>query len=160
MAAAPAYPDDPVDAIMPVMERAFDPEFGEAWNRRQVSDALLLGTCSYVLIGSDGQISRDLEGATAGFYLARKVLDEEELLLFAVDPALRGHGLGNALLDHFVASAEQRGAARVFLEMRRGNPAEHLYLRHGFRSIGVRPGYYRGHGGTRLDAVSFERSFA
>lgn len=160
MAAAPAYPDDPVDAIMAVMERAFDPEFGEAWNRRQVSDALLLGTCNYVLIGSDGRIGPDLEGAAAGFYLARRVLDEEELLLFAVDPAMRGRGLGNALLRHFVASAEERGAARVFLEMRRGNPAEHLYTRHGFRSVGLRPAYYRGRGGARLDAVSFERSFA
>ncbi|MEO0057507.1 MAG: hypothetical protein RIT17_960, partial [Pseudomonadota bacterium] len=29
-----------IDRIMAVMEAAFDPAYGEAWNRRQVADAL------------------------------------------------------------------------------------------------------------------------
>ena len=53
--AARAWPEfDPLDAIMAVMESAFDPAYGEAWNRRQVSDALLLGTCRHMLIDPDG----------------------------------------------------------------------------------------------------------
>ncbi|MET0179770.1 MAG: GNAT family N-acetyltransferase, partial [Novosphingobium sp.] len=138
MAAAPV-PLDPVDAIMTVMERAFDPRFGEAWNRRQVLDALLLGACDHAVIGIDGRIAALPAHAAAGFFLARTVFDEAELLLLAVDPACRHRGLGGRLLDRFAAAAAARGARRLFLEMRRGNPADALYEAHGFRPIGVRP---------------------
>lgn len=155
--AAAAWFDDPVDRIMAVMERAFDPAFGEAWSRRQVSDALLLGTCRHALVAPDGQVTDAPRAATAGFALTRAVLDEEELLLIAVDPACRGQGLGTALLERWIEAARARGARRLFLEMRRGNPAAGLYEAHAFRTIGTRPGYYRCGDGTRLDALSFER---
>jgi len=159
--AARALPaDDAVDAIMAVMERAFDPDFGEAWNRRQLSDALLLGTCRHMLIAPDRAIADHLDRDCAGFYLSRQAVDEEELLLFAVLPEMRGRGLGAALLDHFLASARRRGIRRVFLEMRRNNPARHLYESHGFRSVGERPAYYRGRGGARLDAISYALDLA
>src|SRR5688572_9868727 len=122
--AARAWPDaDPVEAIMAVMERAFDPAFGEAWNRRQLADALILGTCRYMLIAPDGAIGEHVAGPAAGFYLARSVVGEEELLLFAIAPRYRGRGLGSALLEHFLLTARRQGAERVFLEMRRGNTA-------------------------------------
>jgi ribosomal-protein-alanine N-acetyltransferase len=156
MAAAALFPPDPVDAIMAIMARAFDPRWGEAWNRRQVSDALLLGTCRYALIDPDGHHADEAIAFAAGFFLSRGVLDEEELLLLAVDPTERGKGLGAALLERFVSEARARGARRLFLEMRRGNPAAALYEAHGFRAVGVRPAYYRGDDGTRVDAISFE----
>jgi len=156
MAARP-WPDaDPVDAIMDVMTHAFDPAFGEAWSRRQVSDALVLGTCRHRLIAPDGSLGEHLTGEVAGFYLARTVLDEEELLLFAVAPQFRGRGLGARLLEDFLASARQDGVRRVFLEMRRGNSAAGLYETYGFRSTGQRPAYYRGSDGRRHDAISYE----
>lgn len=155
MAAAPSFPTDPVDGIMAVMSRAFDPRHGEAWNRRQVSDALLLGTCHCTLIDAAGVIGPHGEDEAAGFTLTRAVLDEEELLLIAVDPALRGKGLGAALLEQFIGDARARGSRRLFLEMRRGNPAAALYEAYGFRAVGVRPAYYRGQDGTRIDALSF-----
>ena len=156
MAAAPYAPDDPVDAIMGVMAAAFEPAYGEAWNRRQVSDALLLGTCRHALIGADGTVAQEVRDP-GGFYLSRGALDEEELLLLAVSPALRGKGLGRVLLDHFCATAAMRGAERAFLEMRRGNPAGRLYEANGFQVVGVRPAYYRGSDGARHDAVSYQK---
>lgn len=165
MAALPLFPPDPVDAIMHVMVRAFEPQFGEAWNRRQVSDALVLGTTRCGLIAHDGTICQgpgaDQPGdATAGFFLSRQVIDEEELLLFAIDPDYRGYGLGGKLLDHFCASAATSGVTRIFLEMRDGNPAARLYESRGFRQVGKRPGYYRGRDGLRLDALTFQRVLA
>ena len=162
MAALPLWPDEPVDAIMRVMARAFDPQFGEAWNRRQVSDAVVLGTCRYGLIAADGRISEsnggELGGAnTAGFFLARQVLDDEELLLFAIDRACRRRGLGGQLLDHFCATAAARGIRRIFLEMRAGNPAARLYESRGFQQVGKRPAYYRGTDGAQHDALTFQR---
>jgi ribosomal-protein-alanine N-acetyltransferase len=46
--------------------------------------------------------------------------------------------------------------ARIFLEMRRDNPAGYLYAAHGFTEIGVRPAYYRTSAGNRIDAISQE----
>ena len=40
---------------MAVMNAAFDPAFGEAWNRRQVEDALLLGQSHYALLAAHGE---------------------------------------------------------------------------------------------------------
>ena len=157
MAAQPLWPDDPVDAIMQVMERAFDPRFGEAWNRRQVADALVLGTSRHALIAPDGSIGEDPGEQTAGFLLARRVIDEEELLLFAIDPAWRRRGLGSVLLDHFCQCAATNGMVRIFLEMRDGNPAARLYGSHGFHQVGKRPGYYRGADGIRHDALTYQR---
>jgi [ribosomal protein S18]-alanine N-acetyltransferase len=48
-------PLDDIDQIMRVMGCAFDPAFGEAWNRRQVEDSLVMGNCHYILIGCDGR---------------------------------------------------------------------------------------------------------
>ena len=155
--AARAWPEaDPVDAIMDVMTQAFEPAFGEAWNRRQVSDALVLGTCRHRLIAPDGAIGEHLAGEVAGFYLARTVLDEEELLLFAIAPQFRGRKLGTRLLEDFLESARTNAVRRVFLEMRRGNSAAVLYEKHGFLRTGERPAYYRGSGGGRHDAISYE----
>lgn len=147
---------DPVDAIMGVMVEAFEPQYGEAWNRRQVSDALLVGNCHFGLITGDGGDCATGSGEVAGFYLSRAILDEEELLLFAISPIHRRKGLGHVLLDRMIEDARSRGIARVFLEMRRGNPAEVLYCGHGFRQVGIRPQYYRGSNGIRIDAISQE----
>lgn len=162
MAALPLAPDDLVDAIMRVMERAFDPQFGEAWSRRSVSDALVLPACRHGVIAQDGTIGEDIAvgrggATTAGFFLARKALDDEELLLFAVDRACRRRGLGGQLLDYFCASAVQRGTSRIFLEMRDGNPAARLYESRGFQQVGKRPAYYRGADGAKHDALTYQR---
>lgn len=143
-----------VDRIMTVMHCAFDPEFGEAWTRRQVEDALLLGNCHYLLVGIDGNTLRDGE-EVAAFALSRTGYEEEELLLLAVSPQFRRKGIGKALLAHFADEAKARGAKRLLLEMRKGNPAEVLYRGHGFAPIGERPKYYRSLSGGRIDAITF-----
>lgn len=149
-------PVDDLDLLMAVMAAGFDPAFGEAWNRRQVEDALIMGNCYYGLVAAHGEPPAPGEAA-AGFFLSRHGVEEEELLLIAVDPAHRRKGLATRLLERFAQTARRRGARRLLLEMRRGNPAELLYRAHGFVPIGERPRYYRTPGGERLDAVTFER---
>ncbi len=145
---------DDVDRIMAVMTTAFDPAFGEAWSRRQVEDALVIGQCHYLLVDSTGE-SSGAAGDAAGFCLSRSGVDEEELLLFAVVPTHRGKGIGSRMLTRFAAAAQARGARRLLLEMRSGNPAESLYRRYGFCQIGRRPNYYRSNDGGRIDALTF-----
>ncbi len=151
-------PADDIDRIMEIMANAFDPAFGEAWNRRQVEDALVTGHCHYLLIGLDGEAPA-AGAAAAGFSLSRCTFGEEELLLFAVDPAHRRQGLGRKLLERFAAAAFARGASRLLLEMRQGNTAERLYRNSGFLPVGLRRDYYRTPGGQRLDAITFARDF-
>jgi ribosomal-protein-alanine N-acetyltransferase len=147
-----------VDRIMAVMDAAFDPAFGEAWNRRQVADALTLSNTRALVIDQAGALipdGPDQPGIPAGFVLTRHVLDEEELLLIAVAPEARRRGIGAALMQRMIADARRRGITRIFLEMRRGNPAIHLYDRFGFEPIGERRNYYRMENGERIDAITF-----
>jgi ribosomal-protein-alanine N-acetyltransferase len=150
-----------LDRIMAVMEAAFDPAYGEAWNRRQVADALSMPSTHALVVDTDGAIIAN-DGATprtpAGFVLSRHVLDEEELLLIAVVPGCRRRGIGAALIGHLFDAARGRGITRIYLEMRRGNPALHLYRKLGFTPIGERLNYYRMANGERIDAITFGRS--
>ena len=151
-----------VDRIMAVMEAAFDPAYGEAWNRRQVSDALTLANTHALVVDADGAPiaggAADGLPDPAGFVLTRHVLDEEELLLIAVVPEARRRGVGAALIEQLFDAARTRGTARIFLEMRRGNPAIHLYRKFGFAPIGERRNYYRMANGERVDAITFGRT--
>ena len=89
---------DDVDRIMDVMAAAFDPQWGEAWNRNQVSSSLAVPTTHYRLIGADGKPPE--EGAmAAGFSMVRAAPGEEELLLIGVKPDNRGGGIGWRLLE-------------------------------------------------------------
>jgi len=145
---------DHVDQVMTIMAAAFDPAYGEAWTRRQVEDALLLGNCHAYLASISGHQARADE-LVAGFSLSRTGFEEEELLLFAVLPEYRRQGIGQSILLALAADANKRGAQRLLLEMRRGNPAERLYHEFGFTVIGERKDYYRTPDGTRIDAITY-----
>ena len=146
-----------VDRLMDVMKESFDPHYREAWTRRQVEESLTFPSTYMLLIGEEGV--PPLEGTdAAGFLLARQAADEVELLLIAVRPQFRGKGLGRTLLRQFFQSASERGATRVFLEMRANNPAESLYRAEGFSQIGHRKEYYRTVTGHTLDALTFART--
>ena len=151
-----------LDRIMAVMETAFDPAYGEAWNRRQVADALSLPSTHALVVDADGVPIPAGAGRVvrrpAGFVLSRHVLDEEELLLIAVVPECRRQGIGGRLIALLFEAARTRGIARIYLEMRRGNPALGLYRKLGFEPIGERPNYYRMTNGERIDAITFGRS--
>ena len=147
---------DDVDHIMHVMAVAFEPIWGEAWNRRQISDSLMMPHTHARIIDAAGNAPSHLEPA-AGFTLIRSAAGEEELLLIAVKPTLRGTGLGKRLLQLFTNDAIERGAERIFLEMRENNPARHLYSNAGFEPIGRRPDYYHGRDGQSIDAITFAK---
>lgn len=141
-----------VDAVDRVMQAAFDPRFGEAWTASQCLGMLSLpGVWLTLAQGADG---------LTGFALTRTVADDAELLLLAVLPDRRGHGIGRALLRHAIAGARSRGAVRLCLEMRAGNDATRLYVSEGFVKCGERRSYYSGRGGERFDAHTYVRSLS
>lgn len=140
-----------IDEVMMIMADAFDPAFGEAWNRGQCLGMLALPD-TWLMLGQTAP------GApTSGFALTRRSLDEAELLLIAVRPNARGAGLGRALIEATAVEAHRRGAERLMLEVRATNPALALYQHAGFEQIGRRRDYYRGAGGQLNDALTLSR---
>ena len=139
---------DDLEQVMNVMGRAFDPAFGEAWNRAQCLGILALPDVTLSVAVDDA------DGTVVGFGLSRMLVDDGELLLLAVDPGHRSCGIGRALIEHAATWAADRGAARLLLEMREGNEAAGLYQTCGFGRIGRRPQYYRGPDGAPFDALT------
>ena len=138
-----------IGELMDVMEHAFDPLFGEAWNA---------GQCLGIMSLPDVWLSFAEAGdRTVGFALSRLLMDEAELLLLAVEPDARGHGVGRALIERTVEIAIGKGAHRLLLEVRDGNQALDLYQGSGFSEIGRRHDYYRGSDGTTRDALTLAR---
>jgi ribosomal-protein-alanine N-acetyltransferase len=136
--------------VMTVMDRSFDPRFGEAWTISQCAGLL-------PLTGVWLTLARESE-EVAGFALARLVADEAELLLLAVRPEGQRRGIGRILLEHFEDEAAARGATQLHLEVREGNHALSLYEQAGFVLVGRRRDYYAGRKGDRYDALTLAKA--
>lgn len=78
-----------------------------------------------------------------GFYIGEYIAGEATLMDICVLPTEQGKGFGKILLTRFLAQAKERGAEKVFLEVRAKNiAAQMLYLNAGFIEINRRTGYY------------------
>ena len=136
-----------LDSVVAVMNAAFDERFGESWTRSQCAGILPMPGVKLV-------VARFADGEPAGFSLHRTISDEAELLLLAVAPPFRRRGVGRMLLGQFMDYARGRGATRVHLEVREGNPAVIMYRSAGFAIAGRRRKYYRGRFGGEYDALT------
>lgn len=82
-------------------------------------------------------------GLLIGYGVLSLAADEAHVLNICIDPLVQSRGLGRQLLRALVEMARNRGAQRVFLEVRPSNtPALRLYHSEGFNEIGRRPRYY------------------
>lgn len=142
-----------LDEVMRVMDDSFDPMFGEAWTAAQCAGL-------FPMPGVWLSLARERDGAVTGFALARVVATEAELLLLAVKNDAQRRGVGHALVQRFFDDSKARGADKLFLEVRDGNPAVRLYNAFGFKEIGRRPKYYTGRDGQIYDALTLQKSVA
>ncbi|HEY0626467.1 MAG TPA: ribosomal protein S18-alanine N-acetyltransferase [Allosphingosinicella sp.] len=138
-----------LDAVMRVMDDSFDPAYGEAWTASQCAGLLPMPGV-WLTLARNGE-------AVAGFALGRIVVKEAELLLLAVKKEEWGKGIGKLLLRTFAEDAQSKGATKLFLEVRDGNPAIDLYKSFGFHEIGRRPKYYTGRDGQLYDALTLSK---
>lgn len=138
-----------LDQIMLVMNDSFDPAYGEAWTAPQCAGLIPMPGV-WLSVARDGS-------STLGFALGRVVVREAELLLLAVRRSSQGAGVGRKLLQRFAEIAVARGAQRLHLEVRDGNPAIKLYRSAGFSEVGRRKNYYTGRDGQIYDALTLAR---
>ena len=136
-----------LDAVVSIMDLAFDDRFGEAWTRSQCAGILPMPGVTLTL-------ARKSSGEPVGFALQRIIAGDGELLLLAVNPGHRRQGIGRQLLRNFIKAAEREGSDRVHLEVREGNPAVVMYRLAGFKIVGRRRKYYNGRTGGQFDALT------
>ncbi len=137
---------DDLDAIIGVMDDAFDPRHGEAWSADQCRATFILPGYRW-RIASHGDLA-------VGFLLSRTVAGESEMMLLAVAVGHRRTGVGQALVDAWLSECRTKRVERVYLEVRDGNSALEFYRRFGFVGIGRRKAYYSSGENARNDAMT------
>lgn len=76
-----------------------------------------------------------------GFWL---IFDESHITTIAVNPKYRGNRIGEIILHHMISVGYEKKSKWFTLEVRAGNiPAQNLYKKYGFQSLGVRKKYYQ-----------------
>lgn len=84
--------------------------FSQPWSRQGFLDAVNLGNTVFLVAEENNRIIGYI-----GMYLA---MDEGEITNVAVAPVERCHGVGGMLLTELLKIAENKGVARIVLEVR------------------------------------------
>ena len=107
----------------------------EPWSYRMLADSFENENFVGILCEENGEIAA-YAGVTGGY-------DTADIDNIAVSERYRGCGMGGVLLEELVRAARERGAAKIFLEVRVSNAvAMSLYLKHGFKGVYARTRYY------------------
>ncbi len=108
---------------------------GESWNFGTIASAF--GNSSYeMLVAEEG-------GEIIGYGCTCTTLDTCDLENVLVAEEYRRGGVGRAILNALLDNAKERGAEKVFLEVRVSNSAAmRLYLSCGFYGVHARTRYY------------------
>ena len=83
------------------------------------------------------------QGKLVGFFIARAILENLELLKIGVYPGYQKQGIGARLLQAAFVEGLRRGCQRCFLEVRKSNQgAIQFYFDQNFKIAGERINYY------------------
>ncbi len=119
-----------LDTVLAIEQRAYP----FPWTRGIFRDCLASGYPAWLVLEA---------GEVVGYAVISLAADEAHVLNICIAPEHQGAGRGRALLRNLVKLAGERGAVRLFLEVRPSNPnAIALYHSEGFNEIGRRPRYY------------------
>lgn len=96
-------------------------------------------------------------GRLLGYICPMQIIDEGHILDVAVDPEIRGCGVGRLLVEKVLEECRTGGASFVSLEVRESNgTAIGLYEKMGFIAVGRRKRYYE----NGEDAIMMEYVFS
>lgn len=86
----------------------------------------------------------DENGKLAGYAGCWQILEEVHITNIAVSPEFRRQKIGESLLRQIIDDCYKNKAKYITLEVRVSNKAAiGLYEKYGFKSLGVRKGYYQ-----------------
>ena len=110
--------------------------FSDPWSENSIRYELT-NPLSYWLVAVE-------DDRVAGYVGSQSVLDEADMMNLAVDAQYRRQGIGKALVEHLIASLQERMVRSLTLEVRISNAsAVSLYEGMGFLTVGRRPNYYQ-----------------
>jgi ribosomal-protein-alanine N-acetyltransferase len=122
-------------------------EPGIAYSRAELRWHLTQGGATCLVAEGDGQV--------AGFILTEQSRSRAHIITIDVRETWRRRGVGTALLAEIEVRLAAGGVNTVELETATTNEAGvAFWQRHGYRTVGVRKGYYLG----RVDAYSMRKT--
>jgi ribosomal-protein-alanine N-acetyltransferase len=89
-------------------------------------------------------VARDECGDIVGYIIYWMVGPEVHIMNIAVAPELRGRGIARHMMARAIEDGMRRGSELIALEVSAVNePARAMYASLGFRTVGLRKGYYK-----------------
>lgn len=120
---------------LPFIKAAEDSCFDDPWTETMIKDEYARKDFFGLILESGSE--------WIGYLAATVLFEDGEIPKIAVLPAFRGKGYGKALMEAAFVELKNRGAERVFLEVREENiPAVRLYTGCGFERTRLRKRYY------------------
>jgi len=125
-----------LDEVVDVDKECFEPLL--RYDRRVFESIIELGDRVVFYVA-------ECRGRIIGYALAVVEDNECHLYSIAVRAKYRRRGIGTSLLTETIEECKRRGCSRMILEVADDNTeAIGFYLKHGFRTKGIIPGYYYG----------------
>jgi len=142
-----------LDAVLAIEQRAYS----HPWSQANFIDSMAVGYHCRALVGPAGPSAAPrskTDETLIGYYVAMMGVDEVHLLNITVAPEFQRQGWAPLMLEALIGWARAQKAQWLWLEVRASNVrALAVYVRTGFRRVGLRKGYYPGVAAPREDAV-------
>ena len=123
------------DADIEILAQMEAEAFSMPWTAQDFRGLLERSYCFYLVALADGEI--------AGCCGYTDLCGEADIDNVVVGSRYRNQGVAQAMLEELIARGEARGLEAFTLEVRVSNAAAiHIYQKYGFRSEGIRPGFY------------------
>ena len=119
----------------PVLAQIEAEVFSMPWSEQNFRELLEHSYCFYLVAVVEDQIA-----GCCGF---TNICNEADIDKVVVAEKYRHLGIAQAMLKELIARGDDMGVEAYTLEVRVSNaPAIHIYEKYGFRSEGIRPGFY------------------
>ena len=119
------------EAISPILSSEFD----DFWSTNTLKEELQNENSTYIV----AKINQEIVGF-AGIW---KSVDDVHITDIVVKKNYRQKGIGSTLLQELISLTKKMNYKELTLEVNAKNdPAKKLYLKYGFKELGIRKNYY------------------
>lgn len=111
--------------------------FIDFWSEKTIKESMENTNYHYFVLEENDEV--------LGYFSVLCIEQEVELLRIAVSKTHRNKGYGQLLMNKLLEFSKEKGADKIFLEVRASNtPAKKLYSKSGFIEYMRRKNYYQG----------------